>query len=83
MSKYNPTQRARDLKRENSQLRSELRYEVAHSEALHNFLRDSQRIWTKAGTANAVRLDALAARVRNHRILSGALLVLAVAGWLV
>lgn len=83
MSKYNPTQRARDLKRENSALRSELRDVSNYANNLHSYLRDCQRIWAKGDRNAATQLTAAQRKLRNHRVLSGVLLVLAVAGWLV
>lgn len=89
MSKYNPTQRARDLKRENSVLRSQMRQLIAVMDKQEHESYLAGESWgrrvsrTDAATLAQQYLASSKRKVRNHRILSSVLLVLAVAGWLV
>ena len=83
MTRYNSKLRARDLKKANAALRSELQYEVQYSAELYGQLRHVQKLWCKETVERGLENNKLRRQLRNHRILSGVLLVLAVAGWLV
>lgn len=82
MTRYNSKLRARDLKKANAELRSELKYKVQYSAESHNQLWRVRRNWRNATIQFESEKGKLQRQLRNNRILSGILLVLVIAGWL-
>lgn len=89
MTRYNSKLRARDLKKANAALRRDrnMLYDVLDRAEHDSFAAGTCFGWraSKARAAQTYQAALVKQRrqLRNHRILSGVLLVLAIAGWLV